>query len=59
MTIRMPKLTVTISILLAIAIEIIEGIASALYPEIQVTKEALPLVLQAELMHRLPKFSLW
>lgn len=43
----------------ALAVEIMEGIATALYPQIQVTKAALPLVMQAEVMHRLPKFSLW
>jgi predicted unusual protein kinase regulating ubiquinone biosynthesis (AarF/ABC1/UbiB family) len=43
----------------ALAVEIMEGIATALYPSLQVTKFALPLVMQAELMHRLPKFSLW
>jgi ABC1 atypical kinase-like domain len=47
------------SILIVTAIEIIECIASALYPPIVVTKEALPLVLKAEMMHRLPKISLW
>lgn len=43
----------------ALAVEIMEGIATALYPHIKVTKVAMPLVVQAELMHRLPKFSLW
>lgn len=43
----------------ALAVEIMEGIASALNPNIVVTKVALPMVLQAEMMHRLPKFSLW
>jgi hypothetical protein len=43
----------------ALAVEIMEGIATALNPNIVVTKVALPMVLQAEMMHRLPKFSLW
>ena len=43
----------------ALAVEIMEGIATVLYPDLQVTKVAMPLVVQAELMHRLPKFSLW
>jgi aarF domain-containing kinase len=43
----------------ALAIEIIEGIAQQLHPQIVVTKEALPLIVKAEMMHRLPKFSLW
>jgi len=43
----------------ALSVEIMEGIASALYPSMKVTTVALPLVMQAELMHRLPKFSLW
>jgi aarF domain-containing kinase len=43
----------------ALSVEIMEGIATALYPYLQVTKVAMPLVVQAELMHRLPKFSLW
>jgi aarF domain-containing kinase len=43
----------------ALAVEIMEGIATALYPKMQVTKVALPLVLQAEAMHRLSKFSFW
>ena len=43
----------------ALAVEIMEGIASALFPEIQVTQVALPMIVQAEMMHRLPKFSLW
>jgi aarF domain-containing kinase len=38
----------------ALAVEIIEGIASSLYPDIQVVSTALPLVMKAELMHRLP-----
>jgi hypothetical protein len=36
-----------------------EGIATKLYPDLKVTKVAMPLVVQAELMHRLPKFSMW
>jgi aarF domain-containing kinase len=43
----------------ALAVEIMEGIATALYPDLKVTTVAMPLVVQAELMHRLPKFSLW
>jgi aarF domain-containing kinase len=43
----------------ALAVEIMEGIATSLYPDLKVTKIALPLVVQAELMHRLPKLSLW
>jgi aarF domain-containing kinase len=43
----------------ALAVEIMEGIASALYPDLKVVPVALPLVLKAELMHSLPKFSLW
>ena len=43
----------------ALAVEIMEGIATALNPQIVVTTVALPMVLQAELMHRLPKFNLW
>ncbi|GKY99144.1 hypothetical protein MPSEU_000869900 [Mayamaea pseudoterrestris] len=44
---------------MALGIEIMEGIATKLNPDIQVAKVALPMVLQAEVMHRLPKFSLW
>lgn len=43
----------------ALAVEIIEGIATALDPTLIVTKTAMPMVVQAEMMHRLPKFSLW
>jgi aarF domain-containing kinase len=43
----------------ALAVEIMEGIATALSPDLIVTKVALPLVVQAEMMHRLPKFTLW
>lgn len=43
----------------ALAIEIIEGIATALNPNIVVTTVAMPMVIQAEMMHRLNKFSLW
>lgn len=43
----------------SLAVEIVEGIATALYPDILVAKSALPLIVQAEVMHRLPKFSLW
>ena len=38
----------------ALAVEIMEGIATALYPAIQVSSTALPMVLKAEMMHRLP-----
>lgn len=38
----------------ALSVEIIEGIASALYPDIRVSKTALPMVLKAEMMHRFP-----
>ena len=38
----------------ALSVEIIEGIASALYPDIKVVSTALPLVMKAEMMHRLP-----
>lgn len=43
----------------ALAVEIMEGIATALNPNLVVTKVAMPMVIQAEMMHRLPKFSLW
>lgn len=43
----------------ALAVEIMEGIASALYPEMKVIPVALPLIVKAEMMHRLPKFHLW
>jgi aarF domain-containing kinase len=43
----------------ALAVEIMEGIASALHPSMKVIPVALPLVLKAEVMHRLPKFHLW
>ena len=44
----------------ALSVEIMEGIATAMYPAMKVTTVALPLVLQAEMMHRLPKFNkLW
>ena len=43
----------------ALSVEIMEGIASALYPDMKVVPVALPLVVKAEMMHRLPKFSLW
>ena len=36
----------------AIAVEIMEGIASALYPDIKVAPTAIPMVVKAELMHR-------
>jgi aarF domain-containing kinase len=37
----------------ALAVEIMEGIAAALYPELRVQHVALPLVIKAEMMHRL------
>lgn len=37
-----------------LSVEIIEGIASALYPDIKVKSTAMPLVMKAEMMHRLP-----
>lgn len=37
----------------SLAVEIMEGLASALYPEMRVQQVALPLIVQAELMHRL------
>lgn len=43
----------------ALAVEIMEGIATALDPTLIVTTTAMPMVVQAELMHRLPKFHLW
>ena len=43
----------------ALSVEIMEGIATALYSDIEVGRIALPIVMQAELMHRLPSFSLW
>jgi len=43
----------------ALAVEIMEGIATSLNPNIVVTTYALPMVIQAEMMHRLPKISLW
>jgi aarF domain-containing kinase len=36
----------------SLAVEIIEGIASALYPDIKVSSTAVPLVVKAEMMHR-------
>mmetsp|Transcript_16045 Transcript_16045/g.22610 ORF Transcript_16045/g.22610 Transcript_16045/m.22610 type:complete len:570 (+) Transcript_16045:63-1772(+) len=42
----------------ALSVEIIEGIASALYPDMSVQKMALPMVVKAEMMHRLPTFNL-
>jgi len=36
----------------ALAVEIMEGLASALYPDLRVQQVALPLVMKAELMHR-------
>lgn len=40
----------------ALAVEIMEGIASALYPDMRVVPVALPLVVKAEMMHQLSKF---
>jgi aarF domain-containing kinase len=37
----------------ALATEIMEGLASALYPDLKVQQVALPLVVKAEMMHRL------
>lgn len=37
----------------ALAVEIMEGLASALYPDMKVQSVALPLVFKAEVMHRL------
>jgi len=37
----------------ALAVEIMEGLASALHPDLKVQQVALPLVLKAEMMHRL------
>jgi len=37
----------------ALAVEIMEGLASALYPGMSVQHVALPLVFKAEVMHRL------
>jgi aarF domain-containing kinase len=37
----------------ALAVEIMEGLASALYPDMSVQSVALPLVFKAEVMHRL------
>mmetsp|Transcript_17754 Transcript_17754/g.19464 ORF Transcript_17754/g.19464 Transcript_17754/m.19464 type:complete len:568 (-) Transcript_17754:1066-2769(-) len=37
----------------ALAVEIMEGLASALYPGLRVQQVALPLVVKAEMMHRL------
>lgn len=39
----------------ALAVEIMEGIAAALYPTLHVQPIALPLVVKAEMMHRFPK----
>jgi aarF domain-containing kinase len=43
----------------ALAVEIMEGIASALYSDIRVVPTALPLVMKAELMHNLNKLKVW
>mmetsp|Transcript_2162 Transcript_2162/g.4678 ORF Transcript_2162/g.4678 Transcript_2162/m.4678 type:complete len:572 (+) Transcript_2162:248-1963(+) len=37
----------------ALAVEIMEGLASALHPDLRVQQVALPLVIKAEMMHRL------
>jgi aarF domain-containing kinase len=37
----------------ALAVEIVEGIATQLYKDIQVTSTALPMIMRAEMMHRL------
>jgi aarF domain-containing kinase len=42
----------------ALAVEITEGIATALYKDIQVQPMALPIIVKAEMMHRLGRFSL-
>ena len=39
----------------ALAVEIMEGIAAALYPTLYVQPIALPLIVKAEVMHRIPK----
>ena len=36
----------------ALAVEIMEGIAGALYPDMKVQQVALPLIIKAEMMHR-------
>ena len=46
----------------ALACEIMEGLASSLYPDMQVQRIALPMVLKAEMMHGLkglPSPRLW
>jgi aarF domain-containing kinase len=42
----------------ALAVEIMEGIASALDKTLKVQSIALPLIIKAEMMHRLPSFSI-
>jgi aarF domain-containing kinase len=37
----------------ALAVEIMEGIAAALYPDMRVQGVALPLIVKAEMMHRM------
>jgi len=37
----------------ALAVEIMEGLASALYPQLKVQQVALPMIVKAEMMHRL------
>ena len=39
----------------ALAVEIMEGIAAALYPSLYVQPIALQLIVKAEVMHRIPK----
>ena len=39
----------------ALAVEIMEGIAAALYPDMYVQPIALPLIVKAEIMHNIPK----
>jgi len=42
----------------ALAVEIMEGIATALDKNMQVQSIALPMIIKAEMMHRLPSFSI-
>lgn len=43
----------------ALAIEIIEGVAKTLYHDIPVASPALKYIVQAEVMHNLPKMNFW
>lgn len=43
----------------ALACEIMEGIASTLYPDMQVQSIAVPMVVKAEMMHGLKKLKLF